>query len=72
MWEWHGFSGGGFMWVFWILIIAAVVMVIKASSNTKNNEKSHPESPLDILKRRYASGEIDKEEFHKRKRDLSE
>ena len=31
---------------------------------------THPESAIDILKKRYASGEIGKEEFIEKKKDL--
>lgn len=57
------------MIVWWILIIAVVVVVIRALMKT-NNQQDRNETPMDILKRRYASGEIDKEEFEERKREL--
>ena len=68
MWEWHGF-GGGFMWFFWILIIVAIVFLFKAGDSDKGSDKSG-ETPLEILEKRYARGEIDEEEFRRRKNEL--
>lgn len=57
------------MMVFWwFLIIALIVIVVRTVLNT--NKKSGNETPLEVLKRRYANGEIDKEEFEERKKDL--
>ncbi len=76
MWEWHGAGmGGGFMWIFWLLIIFVIVLLVKASSGKSNanerraNEQS--ETPVEILEKRYARGEIDEEEFRRRKKELS-
>ena len=70
----YGESGmffGGFMWIFWLLVIAAVVSVIISTVNKKvQPEGDKADSPLDILKRRYARGEIDEEEFCKRRKGL--
>jgi putative membrane protein len=76
MWEWHGAGmGGGFMWIFWLLIIFVIILLVKASSgNSASNEKranEQRETPLDILEKRYARGEIDEEEFQRRKKQLS-
>ena len=49
--------------IFWILLIAAVIWVILKLVN-KND------SSIEILKRRYAKGEINKKEFDKLKKDL--
>jgi len=70
MWEWHGLGmGGGFMWIFWLLIIFFVVLLVKPSStNSSSNEQR--ETPLEILGKRYARGEIDEEEFQRRKKQL--
>jgi putative membrane protein len=70
MWEWHGFGfGGGFMWIFWILIIVAVVFLLKAGGGDRGSDERH-ETALEILEKRYARGEIDEEEFQRRKREL--
>ena len=64
------------MWLisslFWILIIAGVVLLVRWLTERNGQGKtSLTESPLDILKKRYAKGEIDKEAFQQMKQDLS-
>lgn len=67
------FFGGGFMWIFWLLVIVVIVVVVKAmmGSNTQRdgNEK---DSALSILEKRYARGEIDREEYQEKKRELED
>ncbi|SMO89628.1 SHOCT domain-containing protein [Fodinibius sediminis] len=64
------FFGGGWMMVFWwLLIFGLIVFAIRALMNSNQN-KQQKETPMDILKRRYAEGEIDEEEFNKRKQEL--
>jgi len=67
----YGFFGWLMMFLFWILIIAAVVLGVRwFIDQRKLKGSSVEETPLDFLKKRYASGEIDKEEFETMKRDL--
>jgi len=69
MWEWHNMGfGGGFMWFFWLLIIVAIVMLVKANGNDVSTSQN--ESALDLLEKRYARGEIDEDEFQHRKQEL--
>jgi len=64
-----GFSGGFLMILFWILVVVGIVALVKyAMSNT--TKPGHEKSALDILKERYAKGEIDKDEFETKKKDL--
>jgi putative membrane protein len=68
-WMWFG---GGFMWLFWILLIVIVVWAVKAASSGGSSSSPREESPMEILKKRYARGEIDDEEFERRRKELED
>lgn len=63
-----------FMSFFWILIIVGVVILIKFVAFPKSDSKPGMQALPDamaILNDRYARGEIDREEFEAKKRDIS-
>ena len=57
------------MLLFWGPIIVAVVLGVRWFFGQGKEPQS--ESPIEILRQRYARGEINKEEFESRKKDLS-
>jgi len=69
---------GGFGWgwlpllviVFWGLVIWGIVAAVRSTRNRGCGGTS-TESALEVLKRRYALGEIKKKEYEEKKRDLS-
>lgn len=72
-----GFIGGfGMlsMLIFWILLIVGPVLLVvwlMNQTNTLSRPAENPtQPPLEILKKRYALGEISKEEFEETKKDL--
>lgn len=69
MYEGHWF-GGGFMWIFWILLILVIVWAVKASVGTGGGAPPSNRSPLEILRERYAKGEIDQETYDRMKKEL--
>ena len=71
----HGFGFGGmwFGWLFWLVLIVVLIWAVKSFLDNQNKGTSVKDSSadaLDILKRRFANGEIDEEEFQRRKQLL--
>jgi len=72
---WHAGAGmgwwmlfGGFLWVmFWGTVIYLVVSLVRRSQ-TDSRER---EDPIDVAKRRYASGQITREQYEQFRRDLA-
>lgn len=65
---------GGFGWIFmvlfWGLVIWGIVSLVRGSMGNGSGGRTIEKSALDILKERYAKGEINKEEFESKKKDL--
>jgi putative membrane protein len=63
-----------FGWIMWILIIGLIVVLIWNNTSEKNKYipfDQKQETAIDILKKRYAKGELTKEQFDQMKRDLN-
>jgi len=78
---WGGYNGygmGGFGFfsmiltvLFWVLIVALIIRLVKGSGHGRMwHSMGMGKTALDILKERYAKGEIDKKEFDEKKKDL--
>jgi putative membrane protein len=70
----YGFGGGMWMMimmvVFWGLIIWGI-MVLARHFGRDRHTGYYDNTPLEILKRRYAQGEITREEYEEKKKELS-
>jgi len=62
--------GGGFMWLIIVVLVGVAIYFLLQIKKSKDSDISTIETPLDILKKRYARDEIDKEEFDRKKKDL--
>ncbi len=71
-WGWGMGWGMGFGWLFmilfWALVIVGIVALLRGPSDQSG---SRGKTALEILRERYARGEIQKEEYEQKKRDLS-
>ncbi len=78
MGDWGGWGWGpGFGWIFmilfWVLIIFGIVALAKwlfSSTDTRGAPPPRSKDALDIVKERYARGEIDREQYEQMRRDL--
>lgn len=76
MWGDYGWGWGmGFGMIsvvlFWVLVILGIVILVKwISSGSSGAGQTPAKSALDILKERYARGEIGRDEFEQKKRDI--
>ena len=63
--------GMGFGWIIGcIILVVAIWIVVKVTNQNNNTKQPGDKSALDILKERYASGEISKEEYEGKKKDI--
>ncbi|MFA6272903.1 MAG: SHOCT domain-containing protein [Candidatus Paceibacterota bacterium] len=68
--DYGGWFGGGLMMIlFWAAVIIFIVWLVREVGG-RNHEKTSSNSALEILKERYAKGEINKEEFEAKKKDI--
>ena len=65
----HMGYGGLWMIIFWILVVIGILFLIKFAVDRSSSQSGGP-SAIEILKRRYASGEISKEEYEEKKKEL--
>ncbi len=73
----YGFAGGfWFMWIFWLvilgLIVGLVVWLVNRANRPTISQSPSGVAALDILKKRYARGEITKEEYEDIRKDISQ
>lgn len=68
------FGGGLMMFLFWGAIIWLIVSLVKDKNGCTHDQSSTPNNTaaLNILNERYAKGEINKQEFEEKKKDLTQ
>jgi putative membrane protein len=76
MQDWMGWGWGGmwlgplFMLIPLALLIAAIVLLVRWMGSGSGNGGGRVRTARDILDERYASGEIDREEYQRRRDDI--
>ncbi|OGN91711.1 MAG: hypothetical protein A2Z70_01745 [Chloroflexi bacterium RBG_13_48_17] len=84
MWNWYngGWNGFGGFWIMPVIMIIVLGLIIwgifalsrragwAGGAGCCGSSPASSESALDILKRRYANGEINKQEYEEKKKDL--
>jgi putative membrane protein len=70
--SWEAWLMFSLMIVIIVAVVVAVIYLLRAASgaSTASTAGGASESPRDILKRRYAAGEIDREEYQQKLKDL--
>jgi putative membrane protein len=75
--DWFIDGGMGIWMLFnmatWIIVFVGIVLLVvwAVRKTSGNGHKKVEETALDILKKRYAGGEITKEEYQEKKKDIS-
>ena len=72
--NWGGWGmglGGPFMLLFWVLVIVGIFVLVKwFAGQSSSRRDAREKTALEILQERYARGEIDRDEYEQKKRDL--
>jgi len=79
-WIPHMFENFNWIWIIPLInlliwvggLILLVVLIMKLINSDRRRMNTRRETPLDILKRRYAAGEISREEYLRMKKELEE
>lgn len=72
-WNGYGYNSGDWVWMFlmMVLFLVGIVLVLRFLSQGGRKD-SHEDSALEILKKRYAKGEIDKKEYQEKLKELKD
>lgn len=70
--SWGGSGMGGFpMILVWIILLVVVILGVRWAMGSRGTSGAvGKESALEVLKRRYAAGEIDRDQFQEMKKEL--
>lgn len=75
-WGWGMMAVHGFGWILLLALVIVVAVILFRSfgpaAGLDNGRSAGPRSASEILDARYASGEIDREEYLSKKKDLGE
>lgn len=78
MWGFYNYGPGGlfgfgwiFMLLFWGLIIWGVIALFRGAAIGTYDNKKEEDRAMAVLKERYAKGEISKEEYEEKKKNIS-
>jgi len=64
--------GWMYMGAFWVLTVLGIVALVRwLGMQSSVNKEPRSRTPLEILQERYARGEIEREEYEQKKRDLT-
>lgn len=66
----YPYGGGWFMMAFWWIIILVIVAIAVRWLSQQKGQAPKEDSAIEVLKKRYVRGEISKEEFEEKKKDL--
>ncbi len=73
----NGWGGMWLGWIFWLVILGLIiwgVVTIVNNTRVRDERKNLPpgEDALDILKKRYARGEIDQQQFQRMQKEIKD
>jgi putative membrane protein len=59
----------GYGWIIGIIILI-IILILVVVNQKKNSRRIKEKSPIEIIRERYAKGEISKEEFEEKRRTI--